>query len=163
MTRTTFETLIDSVRGRVRAALVATIGAVVLAGCSLGGPTVDPANDPAPPAVEDDSVDADQGEAGDQDAVVDDDEFDLAAYCARATPMTVPVEREFVGTDEHVQMFRDLRAVAPEELDAAIALLIDHYDLDVSPSDPDSQDYENFPADVQEAAQLLGDDIAARC
>lgn len=150
-----------SVRALFRTALAAVIGAVVLAGCSVGGPSVDPANDPAPAALEQDDAAGDQNDSADE--VVTGDEYDLAAFCAQAGPMMVPVEREYIGSDEHVEDFRALRAVAPENLDAAIALLIGHYDFDVSPSDPDSQDFENFPADVQEAALLLGDEINARC
>ena len=91
------------------------------------------------------------------------DEFDLAAFCEAAAPMLVPVEREFIGSDEHVAQFTALAEVAPEELEDVIASLEAHYDTAVSPADPDSQDFKNFPAPIQEDALALDSEVRERC
>ena len=150
---------ISRTSARVRVAVASLTAAVLLAGCGGLGPAVDPANDPAPEAP----IEQDAGGNDGQDGVTSEDEANLATFCDRAIPLLTPVDRDFIGSDAQVQQFRDLRAVAPEELDAIIARLIDHYDLDVSPSDLESQSFDNFPEDVQEAALRLGDEVNARC
>lgn len=91
------------------------------------------------------------------------DEFDLAAFCEAAAPMLVPVEREFIGSEEHVAQFTALAKVAPEELEDVIASLEAHYDTAVRPADPDSQDFKNFPASIQEDALALDAEVRERC
>ncbi len=88
---------------------------------------------------------------------------DPVAFCEAAAPLLVVVPREFVGTDEHVALFDDLAAVAPDELQDDIALLRAHYQDHVSPANPASQDFENFPPDVQEAALRLSGELTDRC
>ncbi|MEX0913700.1 MAG: hypothetical protein WDZ57_01985, partial [Demequina sp.] len=76
---------------RVRGALAACVAAVVLAACATG-PVVDPANDPAPEGpIEQGSG----GGAGTGGGVTSDDGFDLVAFCDRAAPLRLPVERDF--------------------------------------------------------------------
>lgn len=84
-------------------------------------------------------------------------------FCDAAAPMLVVVPRDFIGTAEHVAQFDTLAAVAPEDLLPDIQLLRRHYDADVTPADPASQDFDNFPGSVQEAALRLSGELADRC
>lgn len=83
--------------------------------------------------------------------------------CAAARPLLQAVPREFVGSAEHVALFDAMIAVAPSALLPDLKLMRDHYIENVSPADPPSQDFVNFPADVQEAALALTDDLQALC
>jgi hypothetical protein len=132
----------------------------VLAACS--GTPADPSGD-APPvtleAVPTAPAVATQAEPTDGPAAG----ADLAAFCELGTPMLIPVEREHVGSEAHVAQFAALGEVAPEDLVEVIANLEQHYDVAVSPSDPDSQNYENFPPGIQDDARVLVEAIEERC
>ncbi|WP_291379733.1 hypothetical protein [Demequina sp.] len=88
---------------------------------------------------------------------------DLEAFCELALPMLVLVEREHVGSEAHVAQFTALGEVAPEDLVDVIANLERHFDVAVSPSDPDSQDSVNFPASIREDGVVLTEAITERC
>ncbi|MCB2413271.1 hypothetical protein LGT39_10495 [Demequina sp. TTPB684] len=135
--------------------LAATV--VVLAGCS-GGPGASSGDNPPTTLAEVPSapviVTADAADAR---------EADLDAFCELGLQMLLLVEQEFVGSDEHVAQFTALGEVAPDDLVEHIANLEEHYDVAVSPSDPDSQKYENFPASIQGDANELVTAIETRC
>lgn len=86
-----------------------------------------------------------------------------AVIAASAAPLVVAVPREFVGSPEHVALLDDLRAVSTPEIAALVTTLRDHYELDVHVADPESQNFSNFPPQVQAAALDLQSYIDARC
>ena len=88
---------------------------------------------------------------------------DLDKFCERGLELLEPVPRPFIGTADHVAQFTALREVAPEELVDKIALMEAHYDTAVDPGNPESQNFDNFPQPVQDAAVYLTDEINARC
>lgn len=143
--------------------VLALASALLLAACS---PTEGPADAPADgtQGPTPDAVVSAPVETSDAPAVEGSgEEFDLAAFCEAAAPMLVPVEREFIGSDEHVAQFTALGEVAPEELEDVIDSLEAHYGTAVSPSDPDSQDFKNFPASIQDDALALDAEVRERC
>lgn len=80
-----------------------------------------------------------------------------------AEPLLVPVAREFVGSDAHVEQFVALSEVAPEELVAVIDRMGEFYRSSVSPEQPESRNWDNFPASVQADAIALVDGIEEIC
>ena len=89
--------------------------------------------------------------------------FDVELFCERAAPMMVVVPREFVGSDEHVQLFTALSEVAPEDLVELVEGLEDFYRTSVSPLNPESQNWVNFPSAVQADIDTLLDRYRATC
>lgn len=89
--------------------------------------------------------------------------FDRDVFCERAEPLLTPVAREFVGSDAHVEQFVTLSEVAPEDLRGVIDRMGEFYRTSVSPEDPDSQNWDNFPASVQADAIALVDGIEGVC
>ncbi len=87
----------------------------------------------------------------------------LDEFCELGLELLEPVPRPFIGTDDHVARFTALLEVASEDLVDTIALLEAHYDTSVDPDDPDSQNFDSFPAPVQDGALYLTDEINARC
>lgn len=75
----------------------------------------------------------------------------------------VPVDRAFIGSDEHVQLWDFVAEVAPADLQEAIEIMGDHYEFEVDPAVPDSQDFPNFPPHIQDTALALSEDIQDRC
>lgn len=130
--------------------VAATAIATFLSACSQ-----DP---PEPPAAETTAV-------GDATAVprAVDSEWDREAFCSVAAPLRVAVDREFVGSDAHVQQLSDLADVAPHDLMDVIETMTDHYEANVSPADPESQNFDNFPAHIQRAALELDSSIQELC
>lgn len=90
-------------------------------------------------------------------------EWDREAFCSVAAPLRVAVDREFVGSDAHVQQLSDLADVAPHDLMDVIETMTDHYEANVSPADPESQNFDNFPAHIQRAALELDSSIQELC
>lgn len=89
--------------------------------------------------------------------------FDRDVFCERAEPLLTLVPREFVGSDAHVEQFVSLSEVAPEELVAVIDRMGEFYRSSVSPEQPESQNWDNFPASVQADALALVDGIEEIC
>jgi len=89
--------------------------------------------------------------------------FDRVEFCDTAEPLLVPVAQEFVGSDAHVEQFVALSEVAPEELVAVIDRMGEFYRSSVSPEQPESQNWDNFPASVQADAIALVDGIEEIC
>lgn len=89
--------------------------------------------------------------------------FDKSIFCERAEPMMVLVEREFVGSDAHVEQFVALSEVAPEDLVGVIDRMEEFYRTSVSPAEPESQNWDNFPASIQADAIALVDGITEIC
>ena len=87
----------------------------------------------------------------------------LEVFCERGLELLEPVPRPFIGTADHVAQFTALREVALEDLVDMIALMEAHHDTAVDPGNPDSQNFENFPQPVQDAAVYLTDEINVRC
>ncbi len=137
----------------VRAVAIAASGALLIAGCS--------ANSPAPPS----QPEAAQQPTASSSAVATETpgDFDLAVFCEAAAPLTVVVPREFVGTPEHVALFDDLRAASTPEIAQLVTTLRDHYEFDVDVADPESQNFSNFPPEIQRVALDLQSYIDAHC
>ncbi len=89
--------------------------------------------------------------------------FDRDVFCEKAAPLMTPVAREFIGSDAHVEQFVTLSEVAPEDLRGVIDRMGEFYRTSVSPEDPDSQNWDNFPASVQADALALVDGIEEMC
>ena len=88
----------------------------------------------------------------------------LDEQCAAAEPLLRgSVPREYIGSDEHVAHFDAMIKVAPADLLPNLELVRDHYADDVSPANPDSQDFPNFPPPIQEAALALSAELSALC
>lgn len=140
----------------LRAAVIAASAALLVAGCGADSPGLPSRSGapegPASPAAP--TVAATSQAHG---------ERDLAAFCEAAAPLVVAVPREFVGSPEHVALLDDLRAVSTPEIAALVTTLRDHYELDVHVADPESQNFSNFPPQVQAAALDLQSYIDARC
>lgn len=88
---------------------------------------------------------------------------DIAAFCAAAPDPAAQVSASYVGSAEHVDDLRDLRARAPVELGEDLDLVIAHFDSAVDPSVPDSQLNENFPDEVNAAIGRVTTLIAQNC
>jgi hypothetical protein len=125
-----------------RGATLVLASALALAGCGI----VDPGNDS--------QADAPVATATAQQSPPDQPvrEFDLAAFCDAVQPLIVPVPREYVGSADHVEDFDAVIAVAPDDLVESITIVRDHFEFDVHVSDPESQNFVNFPQDIQDTA-----------
>lgn len=141
-----------------RTAVIAAV-ALALGACSTttGGPT---AEDPAS-AVSGREAATGTGTASGGGAAAGADEPsevpDLASFCTIAQPATVPVAREAVGSAEHVALLDSVADAArtelgDESLGALLSALADYFETSVNPTDPRSQNFENFPSAVQEDA-----------
>lgn len=150
------------------------LGALLLTTAACGSPTSAPTDPEDEGAGAETAADGGGADVGAETATGTDEEaaeenasgegaFDLDAFCAAAAPTQQAVDREFIGSDEHVAQLEALREVAPEELVEPVRVLRDHFDTDVHPSDPDSQDFKNFPTAIQETATQVQDEIAEYC
>lgn len=84
-------------------------------------------------------------------------------FCDHTDTLLGQVPREYVGSDEHVAMLNGLGDIAPERYQDDLYRLADFFDTQVSPSNPDSQNFVNFPADIQELALGLDQGIREEC
>lgn len=158
-----------------RALSIVGASALIMGVSACGGDAVDDAADQAASTVatsapvDDGAPVTDSTPAGVGDEAPADDASPapsgdpLDVFCERAAVLRVPVERPFVGSAEHVEMWDDIAEVAPADLREDIETMSDHFEFDVDPSDPDSQDFVNFPAHIQDTALALDEDISERC
>lgn len=129
----------------VLAALIITVGACGDDGDDAAVPATDPAVT---------TTDATE------DAI---DPSEVAAFCAEAPNPTEEVPEGYVGSAEHVEDMRALRAVAPLDLGEDLDVIIGHFEGAVDPADPDSQIAENYPAEVNEAIDRVASFIVRHC
>lgn len=87
----------------------------------------------------------------------------LEEFCPVAAETLVVVDREFVGSDAHIDLFDRLIEVAPSEAVADLELVRDHFEHNVDPAVESSQDFVNFPADIQAAATRAQQYISDKC
>lgn len=126
-------------------------------------------SDETPPLSTDVGVEADpsgatpSGEDADAAETVGVPGFDRDRFCEVAAETQQVVERPFVGSDAHIALFDDLIAVAPEDLLDELVVLRDHFDLDVDPANPASQDFPNFSPAVQDTIMSVQGYISDRC
>ncbi len=147
--------------------------ALALGACGSDDDSASPSTTDAPVAPEaaaDDEPSSPDTDTGDPDSDTDGDPdtgstngADMDAFCEVAAETTVVVAREFVGSDAHVEVFDRLIAVAPDEAVDDLQTMRDHFENDVDPAVPSSQDFENFAPDIQAAATRAQDYIAANC
>ncbi|GAA4728247.1 hypothetical protein GCM10023216_19420 [Isoptericola chiayiensis] len=164
------------------AAAVLTVAVVLLAGCGAdnGATTAVPASDaspsdassadPAQAASPEPASAADVSEppAEDDGRADGGDEPDVDAFCATAAPALRVVDREVIGSTEHVEMLEAVSTSAAEDLGdddlaADVADLAEHYAADVSPADPESQNFDAFPTRVQELALDVQESVTDLC
>lgn len=100
---------------------------------------------------------------GDDDSGRESAATDVAAFCADAPDQSVEVPESYVGSEDHVEDLRKLRADAPAEIRDDLDLTIEHFDDAVDPSDPDSQLTENFPKGVNAAIRRIRTYIDESC
>ncbi|WP_278234620.1 hypothetical protein [Isoptericola sp. AK164] len=153
---------------------------LLLAGLTAGCGADDGAEPTTDPTATDDAAAAEapaaatdaepDGDAGSADGTPDDGagETDADAFCATAAPALQVVDREIIGSAEHVEMLESVAVSARDDLgdgDLAddVADLADHYATSVSPADPASQDFDSFPAGVQDTALDVQEQISALC
>lgn len=142
-----------AVLGLAAASMTGCSGSPVTEGTTAGG---GPATT-APADATTTSAPASTTEAADSTAASIDD------FCALALPFLRPVERAYVGSDEQVADLEALGEVAPDDLVDLIADITRFYDESVSPANPDSQDFVNFPSAMQDKTMRLQNEIPERC
>lgn len=135
-----------------RAAAVLAL-AVLVAACGSGGEGSSTTTSSAPASSTPTSSTTTVAEA----AISDED------LCAIVAPLLVARPRPYIGSDEHVAELWALRDVVTGELADDLDAMIDHYTNRVDPADPPSQDFVNFPADVQEIALRVQDELTTLC
>lgn len=139
----------------LRAAVIVASAALFLAGCGTGSPAT-----PSQPGVPQQAA-APPSPTATTPRV--ESAFDPVAFCEAAAPLMVAVPREFVGTPEHVALLDDLRAVSTPEVAELVTTLRDHYEFHVDVADPESQNFSNFPPQVQAVALDLQSYLDAQC
>jgi len=160
------------------AAAVLTVAVALLAGCGAddGATTAAPASDAPPSAAS--SADPAQAASPEPASTADVSEPpsaddgadgpDVDAFCATAAPALQVVDREVIGSAEHVEMLEAVSTSAAEDLGdddlaADVADLAEHYATDVSPADPESQNFDAFPTRVQELALDVQESVTDLC
>ncbi|PKQ25393.1 MAG: hypothetical protein CVT64_10355 [Actinobacteria bacterium HGW-Actinobacteria-4] len=137
----------------LRAAAVG-VGLVALAACS---------GTDAEPAVTDVAPVAGGGASGDPATPEPVATLTLVDYCVVVAPFLQPVERAYVGSDQHVADIAELKELSEPALAEALELLERHYDEAVDPANPDSQNFPSFPEDVKAAALFVDSELRALC